>query len=42
VVDPNVGHVLLAVANTAALAVLVLLLRGWLPGLPSIARPNRR
>ena len=42
VVDPTVGHVLLAAANTAALAVLVLLLRGWLPGRPPIARPNRR
>ena len=34
VVDPTVGHVLLAVANTAALAVLVLLLRNWLPASP--------
>ena len=42
VVNPTVGHVLLAVANTAALAVLILLLRGWLPGRPLIARPNRR
>jgi uncharacterized membrane protein len=42
VVDPTVGHVLLAVANAAALAVLVLLLRGWLPGRPLLARPNRR
>ena len=42
VVDPTVGHVLLAVANTAALVILVLLLRGWLPGRPPIARPNRR
>jgi hypothetical protein len=30
------------VANAAALAVLVLLLRGWLPGQPFVARPNRR
>jgi uncharacterized membrane protein (DUF2068 family) len=42
VVNPTVGHVLLAVANAAALAVLVLLLRGSLPGRPTIARPNRR
>jgi uncharacterized membrane protein (DUF2068 family) len=42
VASPTAGHVLLAVANTAALAVLVLLLRGWLPGRSPIARPNRR
>ena len=42
VVDPTVGHVVLAVANAAALVVLVLLLRGWLPGRPLLARPNRR
>src|SRR5215208_5078336 len=42
VVAPTVGHILLAVANAAALAVLVLLLRGWLPGRPLLARPNRR
>jgi uncharacterized membrane protein len=42
VVAPTVGHVLLAVANAAALVVLVLLLRGWLPGRPLLARPNRR
>ena len=42
VVAPTVGHVLLAVANAAALAVLVLLLRGSLPGRPTIVRPNRR
>lgn len=42
VVNPTVGHVLLAVANAAALAVLVLLLRGSLPGRSTIARPNRR
>jgi uncharacterized membrane protein len=41
-VDPTVGHILLAMANTAALAVLVMLLRGWLPGRSLIARPNRR
>jgi uncharacterized membrane protein len=34
VLHPTVGHVLLAVANAAVLAVLVLLLRGWLPGRP--------
>jgi uncharacterized membrane protein len=42
VVDPTPGHVLLAVANATALAVLVLLLRGWLPNRPLLARPNRR
>ena len=42
VADPTWGHVLLAVANAAALVVLVLLLRGWLPGRPLLARPNRR
>jgi uncharacterized membrane protein len=42
VVDPTPGHVLLAMGNAAALAVLVLLLRGWLPGRPLLARPNRR
>jgi uncharacterized membrane protein (DUF2068 family) len=42
VVDPTPSHVLLAVVNAAALAVLVLLLRGWLPGRPLPARPNRR
>jgi uncharacterized membrane protein len=42
VADPTRGHILLAVANTAALAVLVLLLRGSLPGRPLLARPNRR
>jgi hypothetical protein len=36
------GHVLLAVANVAALVVLVLLLRGRLPGRPFLARANRR
>jgi uncharacterized membrane protein len=34
VASPTVGHVLLAVANAAALVVLVLLLRGRLPGRP--------
>jgi hypothetical protein len=33
-VDPTVGHLLLAVANAAALCVLVLLLRGRLAGRP--------
>jgi uncharacterized membrane protein (DUF2068 family) len=42
VTDPTWGHVLLAVANASALVVLVLLLRGWLPGRPLLARPNRR
>jgi hypothetical protein len=32
--SPTVGHVLLAVANAAVLVVLVLLLRGRLPGRP--------
>jgi uncharacterized membrane protein len=34
VASPTVAHVLLAVANAAALLVLVLLLRGWLPVQP--------
>jgi uncharacterized membrane protein len=34
VLDPTVGHVLLAAANAAALVVLVLLVQGWLPGRP--------
>ena len=42
VVDPTWSHVLLAMANTAALVVLVLLVRGWLPGRPFLARLNRR
>jgi uncharacterized membrane protein len=42
VVDPTVGHVLLAVANVAALVVLVLLLRGRLPGRPRSIGLNRR
>jgi hypothetical protein len=29
---PTAGHVLLSLANAAVLIVLVLLLRGWLPG----------
>jgi uncharacterized membrane protein (DUF2068 family) len=39
VVDPTGGHVLLAVANAAALVVLV---RGCLPGRPRRPRPNHR
>jgi uncharacterized membrane protein (DUF2068 family) len=42
VADPTLGHVLLAAANAAALVVLVLLLRGWLPGRPLPAQPNRQ
>ncbi len=42
VVDPTVGHVLLAVANAAALVILVLLLRGWLPGRPRSVGLDRR
>jgi uncharacterized membrane protein len=42
VTSPTPGHVLLAVANAAALAALVLLLWGWLPGRPRSARFNRR
>jgi uncharacterized membrane protein len=42
VASPTAGHVLLAVANGAALVVLVLLLREWRPGRPLRARPTRR
>ena len=42
VVNPTVGHVLLAVANAAALVVLVLLVQGWLPGRPPSVGLNRR
>jgi len=42
VVNPTVGHVLLAVANTTALVVLVLLVQGWLPGRPRSVGLNRR
>ena len=42
VVNPTVGHVLLAVANTTALVVLVLLVQGWLPGRPRSVGRNRR
>ncbi|HEX6678407.1 MAG TPA: DUF2127 domain-containing protein [Actinomycetes bacterium] len=41
VVDPTAGHVLLAVANLAALVALVVLLRGWLPGRPLRTRAHR-
>lgn len=37
VASPTANHVLLAVANAAALAALVLLLWGWLPGRPRSA-----
>ena len=42
VASPTANHALLAVANAAALAALVLLLWGWLPGRPGSARFNRR
>jgi uncharacterized membrane protein len=42
VISPTPGHVLLAVANAAALAALVLLLWGWLPGRPRSTRFSRR
>jgi uncharacterized membrane protein (DUF2068 family) len=42
VVNPTVGHVLLAVANTTALVVLVLLVQGWRPGRPRSVGRNRR
>ena len=35
------GHILLAVANAAVLVVLVLLLRGWLPGRPLTTHASR-
>jgi uncharacterized membrane protein len=38
---PTPGHILLATANAAVLAVLVLLLRGWLPGPPLRTRTDR-
>ena len=41
VLHPTVGHVLLAVANAAVLAALVLHLRGWLPGWPLTTRADR-
>jgi uncharacterized membrane protein len=42
VIDPTWSHVLLALANAAALVVLVLLVRGWPPGRPLLPRPGRR
>ena len=39
--SPTAGHVLLAVANAAVLVVLVLLLRGWLPGRPLTTHAGR-
>ena len=41
VTSPTVGHVLLATANAAVLVVLVVLLRGWLPGWPMRTRSDR-
>jgi uncharacterized membrane protein (DUF2068 family) len=41
VASPTAGHVLLALANAAALVVLVLLLQGWLPGRPLLSPPDR-
>ena len=42
VVDPTIGHILLAVANAAALVVLILLIQGRLPGRPRSVGLNRR
>jgi uncharacterized membrane protein len=42
VASPTAGHILLALANTAVLVLLVLLLRGWLPGRLFPAQPDRR
>jgi uncharacterized membrane protein len=42
VASPTASHVLLAVANAAALAALLLLLWGWLPGRPRSTRFSRR
>src|SRR5215213_3480059 len=41
IASPTAGHVLLAVANAAVLVVLVLLLRGWLPGRPLTTHAGR-
>ena len=41
IASPTPGHVLLATANAAVLAVLVLLLRGWLPGRPLRTRADQ-
>jgi uncharacterized membrane protein (DUF2068 family) len=40
-VSPTTSHILLAVANAAVLVVLVLLLRGWLPGRPLTTHAGR-
>ena len=45
IASPTAGHVLLAIANATVLVLLVLLvllLRGWLPGRPFPAQPDRR
>jgi uncharacterized membrane protein len=42
VVDPTVGHILLAGANAGALVVLILLIQGRLPGRPLLTQSNRR
>jgi len=41
VVDPTISHVLLAAVNVAVLGVLILLLRGWVPGHRANADPSR-
>jgi hypothetical protein len=41
VVYPTAGHVLLAAANVAVLAGLILLLRGWVPGRRAGVRASR-
>jgi Predicted membrane protein (DUF2127) len=41
VASPTAGHVLLAAVNAAVLIVLVLLLRGWLPGWPLSTHSDR-
>ena len=40
IIDPTVAHVLLAAANAAVLAALVLLLLGRLPGRPVRTRTD--
>jgi uncharacterized membrane protein (DUF2068 family) len=42
VIDPTIGHVLLATGNAAVLVGLLLLLRGCLPGRPLSVRANHR
>lgn len=42
VIDPTIGHVLLATGNAVVLVGLLLLLRGWLPGRPLSVRANHR